>query len=612
MHEEERPYSYLYAVPKDSIDNKLQRLPRKPGVYQFISSEGEVIYVGKAKSLKNRVSSYFQNSRHMSGKTRVLASRVEDIEVIVVETELDALLLENSLIKKYQPRYNMQLKDDKSFPSIVIKNERFPRIFPTRSLIKDGSEYYGPYASVKHMHKVLDLIKKLYPIRTCNYKLSEENVEKKKYKLCLEFHLGNCKGPCEGRVTEEEYMANVDSIRNIIKGNLDGVLRGLKAKMKTASESMEFEAAEEFKKKVELLEGFQARSTIVNPSIRNTDVFSIVSEGNTAFVNFMKVNAGVIVQGHSLEVKKKLDETDAEVLEIVIPSIRERTRSDAREIYVPAQIDLDIEGVKLHIPQRGDKRKLMELSVRNARYFMRDKQKAQEAVDPDARSNRILTTLQQDLKLKELPHHIECFDNSNIQGTNPASACVVFKNAKPSKADYRKYNIKTVQGPDDYASMREVVIRRYKRLHDEEEPFPQLVIIDGGKGQLSAAVEALRSIDLYGQIPIIGIAKKLEEIYFPGDSVPLYLDKRSESLKLIQQLRNEAHRFSLAHHRQRRSKAAIGSELAQIKGVGQGSVEDLLSHFKSTKKVSEATLDQLENVVAKRIAKLVFAHFHPK
>ena len=596
-------------MPIDSIEQKLQRLPRKPGVYQFISSDGDVIYVGKAKVLKNRVSSYFQKSRHMSGKTRLLASRVADIEVIVVETELDALFLENSLIKKYQPRYNMQLKDDKSFPSIVIKNERFPRIFPTRSLIKDGSEYFGPYASVKHMHKVLELVKKLYPIRTCNYKLSKENIEKKKYKLCLEFHMGNCKGPCDGRVSEEDYNANVDGIRNIIKGNLEGVLKGLKSEMKSAAAAMEFEIAEEFKKKVDLLEGFQTRSTIVNPSIRNTDIFSIVSEGNTAFVNFMKVNAGVIVQGHSLEVKKRLDETDSEVLEMVIPRIRARTKSTSKEIYVPLEIQLNIDSVKMHVPKRGDKRKLMELSERNARYFMRDKQSQQETVDPDVRSNRILKTLQNDLKLKDLPHHIECFDNSNIQGTNAASACVVFKNAKPSKSDYRKYNINTVQGPDDFASMTEVVYRRYKRLRDEEEPFPQLIIIDGGKGQLSASVSALRSLNLYGQIPIIGIAKKLEEIYFPGDSVPLHLDKRSESLKLIQQLRNEAHRFSLAHHRQKRSKAAINSELANIKGVGPSSIEALLSQFKSVKKIREASLDQLENTLSKRLARIVFEYF---
>ena len=379
--------------------------------------------------------------------------------------------------------------------------------------------------------------------------------------------------------------------------------------MKSAAASMEFEVADEFKKKVDLLEGFQTRSTIVNPSIRNTDIFSIVSEGNTAFVNFMKVNAGVIVQGHSLEVKKKLDETDGEVLEMVIPSIRARTKSTAKEVYVPVEIQLDINDVKIHVPKRGDKRKLMKLSERNARYFMRDKQSQQGAIDPGVRNNRILKTLQHDLKLKDLPYHIECFDNSNIQGTNAASACVVFKNAKPSKSDYRKYNIKTVQGPDDFASMTEVVYRRYKRLRDEEEPFPQLIVIDGGKGQLSASVDALRSLNLYGQIPIIGIAKKLEEIYFPGDSVPLYLDKRSESLKLIQQLRNEAHRFSLAYHRQKRSKAAINSELAKIKGVGPSSIEALLSQFKSVKKVREASLDQLENTISKRVARIVFEYF---
>lgn len=579
-------------------------------MYQFLDDDGKVLYVGKAKRLKSRVSSYFSDSKHRSGKTRVLATKVRDIEVIVVETENDALLLENSLIKKYQPRYNMQLKDDKSFPSIVIKNERFPRIFPTRQLLKDKSEYFGPYSSVKHMHKVLNLIKKLYPIRTCNYNLSEENIAKGKYKRCLEFHLGNCKGPCEGLVSLDEYDTNVESIRQVIKGNFSGLIRDLKAEMKAAAEDMLFEKAHELKKKMELLEGFQARSTIVNPGIKNTDVFSIVSDGASAYVNFMRVNNGVIVQGHSAEIRKRLEESEKEVLEMAIPRLIERTGHQPKEIYVPFEVDLELEEVKVHIPQRGDKKRLLELSEKNARFFMRDKQKQQEAVDPDLTTKRILSTLQKDLHLKELPVHIECFDNSNIQGTHPSSACVVFKDAKPSKKDYRKFNIKTVEGPNDFASMEEVVFRRYKRLSEEGESLPQLLIIDGGKGQLSSAVKALNDLGLYGQIPVIGIAKKLEEIYFPGDSLPIYLDKRSESLKLIQHLRNEAHRFSLAHHRDRRSKSALKSELTDIKGVGFRTAQDLIFHFKSVKKISQATLKELESVVNTRVARHVYDHFN--
>jgi excinuclease ABC subunit C len=594
------------------IKEQLRRLPRKPGVYQFFNADGEVIYVGKAKILKNRVSSYFSRKKYDSGKTRILASKVASIEVIVVETEPDALFLENSLIKKFQPRYNMQLKDDKSFPSLVIKKERFPRIFATRRLIQDGSEYYGPYASVKSMHAILDLIKKLYPIRTCNFQLSKENIEKGKFKICLEYHLGNCLGPCEDRMSEEDYEANVNSIRTILKGDFDSLIKDQKELMTRQSENLDFELAHKTSKQVDLLEHFQAKSTIVNPKIQNVDVFTVVSDSHSAYINYMKVNKGAIVHGHSFEVKKKLDESEDEILAYVIPSFREKAHSFSKMVLLNTAVDLDIDGVEFHVPQRGDKRHLVQLSEKNARFFMRDQQKQVEQVDPDAHMNRILSTLQEDLRLKELPIHIECFDNSNIQGTNPASACVVFKNAKPSKGDYRKFNIKTVDGPNDFASMTEVVERRYRRLVDEGESLPQLLIIDGGKGQLSAALQALDKLGLRGQIPIIGIAKRLEEIYFPGDTIPIYLDKRSESLKLIQHLRNEAHRFSLSHHRSRRSKGAIDSELTSIPHVGEKSVEDLLRHFKSVKRIREATLAELEAVVTKRAAKAVWAHFQPK
>jgi excinuclease ABC subunit C len=594
------------------IKEQLRRLPRKPGVYQFFNADGEVIYVGKAKILKNRVSSYFSRKKYDSGKTRILASKVASIEVIVVETEPDALFLENSLIKKFQPRYNMQLKDDKSFPSLVIKKERFPRIFATRRLIQDGSEYYGPYASVKSMHAILDLIKKLYPIRTCNFQLSKENIEKGKFKICLEYHLGNCLGPCEDRMSEEDYEANVNSIRTILKGDFDSLIKDQKELMTRQSENLDFELAHKTSKQMDLLEHFQAKSTIVNPKIQNVDVFTVVSDSHSAYINYMKVNKGAIVHGHSFEVKKKLDESEDEILAYVIPSFREKAHSFSKMVLLNTAVDLDIDGVEFHVPQRGDKRHLVQLSEKNARFFMRDQQKQVEQVDPDAHMNRILSTLQEDLRLKELPIHIECFDNSNIQGTNPASACVVFKNAKPSKGDYRKFNIKTVDGPNDFASMTEVVERRYRRLVDEGESLPQLLIIDGGKGQLSAALQALDKLGLRGQIPIIGIAKRLEEIYFPGDTIPIYLDKRSESLKLIQHLRNEAHRFSLSHHRSRRSKGAIDSELTSIPHVGEKSVEDLLRHFKSVKRIREATLAELEAVVSKRAAKAVWAHFQPK
>ncbi len=588
----------------------LQRLPTKPGIYQFFDSDGTILYVGKAKNLKSRVSSYFNKNKYDSGKTRILAKKVDNIKFLVVETEMDALLLENNLIKENQPKYNILLKDDKSFPSIVIKKERFPRIYPTRQLIKDGSEYFGPYASVKTMHKVLDLIRKLYPIRSCSYNLAEKHVDAGKYKICLEYHIGNCLGPCEARISEAEYDQNVDAIRKIIKGQWDGPLKELKDKMKSAAEGLHFEKAAEYKSKIELLQSFQAKSTIVNPNIDKVDVFSIVSDNQASYVNYMKVNNGAIILGQTSVLKRKLGETDEEVLSYAIPELRRRYQSDSKEVYIPFELELEMEGVSFHAPQRGEKLRLIQLSERNAKFYMLDQQKQQDQVDPEASQNRILSTLKDDLKLKEMPRHIECFDNSNIQGTNPASACVVFKNAKPSKSDYRKFTIKTVDGPDDFASMEEVVFRRYRRLKEENQPFPQLIIIDGGKGQLSASLKALDRLELRGKIAIIGIAKKLEEIYFPGDSLPLYIDKRSESLKLIQQLRNEAHRFSLAHHRSKRSKEALKTELTEIPGVGEKTAQELLVKFKSVKNIKEATKKELEAVVNLKIAQAVWKHFN--
>lgn len=602
--------SFASMPATNHIADILKRLPSKPGIYQFFDKEGVMLYVGKAKNLKSRVSSYFNKNKYDSGKTRILAKKVDNIKFLVVETEMDALLLENNLIKENQPKYNILLKDDKSFPSIVIKKERFPRIFPTRQLIKDGSEYFGPYASVKTMHKVLDLIRKLYPIRSCSYNLAEKHVDAGKYKICLEYHIGNCLGPCENRISEAEYDKNVGAIRKIIKGQWDGPLGDLKDAMKLAASELQFEKAADFKSKIDLLQNFQARSTIVNPKIDKVDIFSIVSDNSASYVNYMKVNNGAIIQGQTSVLKRKLGETDEEVLAYAIPELRMRYSSESREIYVPLDLELELEGVKFHTPQRGDKLRLIQLSERNAKFYMLDQQKQQDQVDPEASQNRILQTLKDDLKLKEMPRHIECFDNSNIQGTNPASACVVFKNAKPSKADYRKFTIKTVDGPDDYASMEEVVFRRYRRLQEEDQPFPQLIIIDGGKGQLSASLKALERLGLRGQIAIIGIAKKLEEIYFPGDSLPLYIDKRSESLKLIQQLRNEAHRFSLSHHRDKRSKEALKTELTDIKGVGFRTAQDLLWKFKSVRNIKEATVKELQEAVNLKVAQSVWNHFN--
>lgn len=591
-----------------AINVQISALPDNPGVYQFYDSEGKILYVGKAKNLKKRVSSYF-NKKQEYGKTRVLVKKIHSIKHIVVPTESDALLLENNLIKKLLPRYNVLLKDDKSYPWICIKNERFPRIFPTRKLIKDGSEYYGPYTSMKTVRTLLDLVKSLYPLRTCNYDLSEEKISAGKYKVCLEYHLGNCLGPCEGLQGEKEYHDQIEDIRQIIKGNLKSSLQSFKEQMKDFAGKMEFEKAQRVKDKIDILENYQAKSTVVNPKINNVDVFSIISDETHAYVNFLQLSHGSIVRSHTLEIKKKLDETDEDLLQLAITELRQRFNSQSREIYLPFPVTVD-ENIKVTLPKLGDKRRILELSERNARFYRQDKLKQIKITDPDRHTKRIMAQMKADLRLSEEPRHIECFDNSNIQGSNPVAACVVFKDGKPSKKDYRHFNIKTVEGPDDFASMEEVVFRRYKRLLNEEEPLPQLIVIDGGKGQLSSALKSLEILGLRGKIAIVGIAKRLEEIYFPEDPVPLYLDKRSETLKIIQQLRNEAHRFGITHHRNKRSKGAINTELENIEGIGEKTAEQLLKRFKSVKRIKEASMESLAESVGMAKAKKIYKSFH--
>lgn len=596
-------------MPKStSIKVQLSALPDNPGVYQFYDTDGKILYVGKAKNLKKRVSSYF-NKQQEYGKTRVLVKKIHTIKHIVVATESDALLLENNLIKKLLPRYNVLLKDDKSYPWICIKKERFPRVFSTRKLIKDGSEYFGPYTSMKTVRTLLELVKSLYPLRTCNYDLSEDKISAGKYKVCLEYHLGNCLGPCEGYQSEKEYHDQIEDIRQIIKGNLKNSLQSFKEQMKNYAAEMEFEKAQRIKDKIEVLENYQAKSTVVNPKINNVDVFTIISDETHAYINFLQLSHGSIVRSHTLEIKKKLEETDEELLQLAVTELRQRFRSTSREVYLPFPVSVD-DGIKVTLPKLGDKKRILDLSERNARFYRQDRLKQIKITDPDRHTKRIMAQMKSDLRLSEEPRHIECFDNSNIQGSNPVAACVVFKDGKPSKRDYRHFNIKTVEGPDDFASMEEVVFRRYKRLVNEGEPLPQLIVIDGGKGQLSSALKSLDLLGLRGKIAIIGIAKRLEEIYFPEDSVPLYLDKRSESLKIIQQLRNEAHRFGIAHHRNKRSKGAINSELENIEGIGEKTAEQLLKSFKSVKRIKEASIDSLAATVGMAKAKKIFKTFH--
>ncbi|WP_420320678.1 excinuclease ABC subunit UvrC [Flagellimonas sp.] len=596
-------------MPKTpSISVQISALPNNPGVYQFYDNEGKILYVGKAKNLKKRVSSYF-NKKQEYGKTRVLVKKIDSIKHIVVATESDALLLENNLIKKLMPRYNVLLKDDKSYPWICIKKERFPRVFSTRKLIKDGSEYFGPYTSMKTVRTLLDLVRSLYPLRTCNYDLSEEKIADGKYKVCLEYHLGNCLGPCEGLQSEEDYQKQIEDIRQIIKGNFKNSLQSFKSQMKVLAGEMEFEKAQRIKDKIDILENYQAKSTVVNPKINNVDVFTIISDETHAYVNFLQLSHGAIIRSHTMEIKKKLDETNEELLQLAIIEIRQRFKSQSKEVYLQFPVMVE-EDLKITLPKLGDKRRILELSERNARFFRQDRFKQIKITDPDRHTKRIMAQMKADLRLSEEPTHIECFDNSNIQGSNPVAACVVFKNGKPSKRDYRHFNIKTVEGPDDFASMEEVVFRRYKRLLNEDEPLPQLIVIDGGKGQLSSALKSLDVLGLRGKIAIIGIAKRLEEIYFPEDPIPLYLDKKSESLKIIQQLRNEAHRFGITHHRNKRSKAAIDSELENIEGIGKKTAEQLLQEFKSVKRIKEATIERLAQSIGMAKAKKIYKSFH--
>lgn len=589
----------------DYIQSILQSIPDKPGIYQYYDEEGKLLYIGKAKNLKKRVSSYFNRDQHENNKTAVMVKKIRDINFIIVSTELDALLLENSLIKKHQPRYNVMLKDDKTYPWICIKNERFPRMFSTRTITKDGSDYFGPYASVKMMNAILELIHKLYPLRNCSLSLTEENIRKKKFKICLEYHIGNCKGPCEDLQNEEEYNNNIDQIRTILKGNVSSAVKQMKTLMNTYAGDLEFEKAQLIKEKVDLLEKYQSKSTVVSPTIEDVDVFSIVTDEGSGYVNYLKVMNGAIIQGHTLELKKKLDESPEELLTLAIAELRLRFKSDSKEIIVPFAPELKFDGIEYTIPQRGDKRQLLELSERNANYYRKEKERRELLVDPERHTKRIMQQMMKDLRLKEEPHVIECFDNSNIQGAYPVAAMTVFRDGKPSKKDYRHFNIKTVEGPDDFASMEEVIYRRYKRLIDEKQPLPQLIVVDGGKGQLSSAVNSLEKLGLMGQVGIIGIAKKLEELYYPGDSIPMYLDKKSETLKIIQHIRDEAHRFGITHHRKRRSKGTIKTELTLIPGISDKTAGKLLKIFKSVIGVKEADLADISKAIGKGKAQLI-------
>jgi excinuclease ABC subunit C len=592
----------------ENIKLKLASLPETPGVYQYYNKNGDLLYIGKAKNLKRRVNSYF-NKTHESKRLRVLVSNIENIETINVNTEYDALLLENNLIKEHQPRYNILLKDDKTYPWICIKNERFPRVFSTRNVIKDGSEYFGPYSSIKTMRTLLDLIKELYQVRTCAFDLSEKNIENDKYKVCLEYHIGNCLGPCQGFQTVEDYNEQIKGIKSIIKGEFSEAKEYLTNKMSAFAANLEFEKAQMVKDKLDSLLNYQSKTTIVSPTITNVDVFSITSDSEFAYVNFMKIYHGSIIQSHTEEWKKKLDESDEDLLERAIIDFSERFNLNSREIYIPFEIGLEIPFRKITVPKIGDKKHIVDLSLKNTRIYRLEQLKQTKIVDPDRHTNRIMNQMKNDLRLPVEPRHIEGFDNSNIQGTNPVSACVVFKDGKPSKKDYRIFNVQTVEGPNDFATMEEVIYRRYSRVLAEGEPLPQLILIDGGKGQLSSALKSIDKLGLRGKVSVIGIAKRLEEIYYPNDPYPLYLDKTSETLKVLQHVRDESHRFGITRHRNRRSKNAFKSELDDIPGIGPQTIKELLTFFKTVQKIKDASLEQLTNIVGKSRAQKIKAHF---
>jgi len=588
----------------------LKKIPSRPGVYQYWDGAGELIYIGKAKNLKNRVSSYFNKDNYrINSKTRVLVSKIADITFTIVDTEIDAWLLENSLIKKHQPRYNVLLKDDKTYPWIVVKNEPFPRIYWTRRIIKDGSKYFGPYASISMMHTILDLIKEIYPLRTCNLPLNQPNIAAGKFKVCLEYQIGNCKGPCQAYQSEEDYNQSIDNIRDILNGKIGQVVRNLKSQLEAASLELNFELAHKLKRQYDLLEKYQSKSTIVNSSISDVDVFSIASDDKLAFVNYLKVMNGTVIQTQTLELKKRLDETDEDLLSIAISEFRTRFNSTSKEIIVPFELELDDLSLKFTVPKLGEKKKLLDLSQKNVSFFKRDKIEQYEKLNPEVRTERLLNQMMKDLRLNQLPRHIECFDNSNFQGKYPVSAIVVFKDAKPSKKDYRHFNVKTVEGPNDFATMEEAVYRRYKRMLEEETPLPQLVIIDGGKGQLSAAMKSLKLLGIEKQLTVIGIAKRLEELFYPGDQYPLYLDKKSETLRIIQQLRDEAHRFGITFHRLKRDKGTLVTELNNIPGIGKTTADKLLLHFKSVKKIREATKEELRLVLNTKQTESLLSYF---
>ncbi|MFA5819486.1 MAG: excinuclease ABC subunit UvrC [Bacteroidales bacterium] len=585
----------------------LSLLPDKPGVYQFIDSADTILYVGKAKNLKKRVTSYF--SKNQSGKTVVLLKKTHDIRHIVVDNESDALLLENNIIKKHQPRYNILLKDDKTFPWICIKNEPFPRVFSTRNTIKDGSLYFGPYTSGLMVKTLVGLIRQLYKLRTCSHSLTESNISAGKFKVCLEYHIGNCKAPCIGIQSEKDYSENIQQIKDILKGNISTVIDHLKKLMINYSRELRFEDAQIIKEKIEILFRFRSRSTVVSNTIKNVDVFALTQESDNAYVNFLKIVKGAVIQAFTVELKIRIDEEKESMLAFAITEIRQRLSSDSPEIIVPFKPDILIDKVKYTVPQAGEKHKLLELAERNAIYYKLEQKKKRLEHSPQVRTGKNLVKLKNDLHMPDMPVHIECFDNSNIMGTNPVAACVVFRNARPSKKEYRHFNIKTVTGPDDFSSIEEIILRRYKRMIDEEHNLPQLVIIDGGKGQLSSAMKSIDKLGLREKMTVIGIAKKLEEIYFPGDSVPIYLDKNSISLKIIQQLRNEAHRFGINFHRDKRSSEMIKSDLDQIKGIGPRTKEILLKYFGSVDNIRNASPEELEKVVGPSKTAILSGYF---
>lgn len=603
-----KTFPYFCSVNPD-LELQLKTLPSDPGVYRYYDKNGQLLYVGKAKNLKKRVLSYFNKT--LSGyRTKIMVGKIHRLETTIVPSEYDALLLENNLIKEHQPFYNVMMKDDKTYPWICIKNEDFPRIFLTRTVIKDGSEYYGPYAKVRPAKILLETIKNIYKIRTCSLDLSPKKIEDGKYKVCLEFHIKNCKGPCEGLESKESYDKKIQAIRGIIKGDFRLAKNYLVEEMMAFAENLEFENAQTVKERIDLLEDYQAKHTVVNPNIDDVDVFGMTSDETAAYVNYFKIQNGNIIQSFTTEIKKVLEETDEDILEEALIEIRQKFASDSKEILLPFHLNFEIPGVKLIVPKVGDKKRIVELSEKNAKEYRIEKLKQIQIVDPDRHTNRIMAEMQKLLRMPVEPRHIEGFDNSNIQGTNPVSACVVFKDGKPSKADYRIFHPKTVDGPNDFATMEEVIYRRYKRMLDEGESLPQLILIDGGKGQLSSAVKSLKLLGLYGKITIIGIAKRLEEIYFPEDSIPLYLDKKSETLKVLQRVRDESHRFGVKHHRTRRKNSTIKSELEEIPGVGEKSIELLLQKLKSVKRIKESSLETLEEILGKSKGKIVWEYFN--